>query len=121
MRALVIYDSTGRIWNIIYGEDTAPQGLTSMFVDIPDGATLNRIDVTEPENPVPVFDYLPDSDIGRLQKDVAELKEVNEVLAAELIDTQLALVEQYEENLALQDEVTNTQLALCEIYEGMEV
>ena len=32
MKALVIYDSTGRIWNIIYGEETVPQGLTSMFV-----------------------------------------------------------------------------------------
>ena len=44
-----------------------------------------------------------------------------EYLQAELINTQLALVEQYEENMILQDEITATQLALTEIYEGMEV
>ena len=38
MRALVIYDSTGRIWSIIYGEEALPQGLQCMWVDIPDGA-----------------------------------------------------------------------------------
>ena len=26
MKALVIYDVTGRIWSIIYGEETLPQG-----------------------------------------------------------------------------------------------
>ena len=114
MRALVIYDFTGRIWNIVCGQEEVPQGLTCMFVDIPDGAQLERIDVTDLENPQPVFSYLPESDIDRLQKQVAALEEENTNL-------QLALTEQYEENLALQEEVTNTQLALCEIYEGMEV
>ena len=45
MRALVIYDNTGRIWNIVYGQGEIPQGLTCMWVDIPDGAVLERIDV----------------------------------------------------------------------------
>ena len=77
MKALVIYDATGRIWLISYGEETLPQGLTCMFVDIPDGAQLTGIDVTNPDDPQPVFNYLPDSDIGRLQKDVAALKETD--------------------------------------------
>lgn len=113
-KALVIYDSTGRIWNIIYGEETVPKGLTAMFVDIPDGAVLNHIDVTDPANPQPVFDYLPESDIGRLQKQVAELE-------AQITETQLALCEQYEANLALEEEVTNNQLAICEVYEAITV
>lgn len=74
MKALVIYDSTGRIWNIIYGEETVPQGLTCMWVDIPDGAQLERIDVTNPDDPHPVFNYLPDSDIGKLQKQMEYVK-----------------------------------------------
>lgn len=74
MRALVIYDATGRIWSIVYGEEEAPQGLLSMFVDIPGGVTLNRIDVTEPENPKAVFDYPPETEIDMLQKDVAQAK-----------------------------------------------
>ena len=111
MKALVISDSTGRISNIIYGEETVPQGLTSMFVDIPDGAALERIDVTDSENPKPVFSYLPESGIGILQTKAADLEE-------QLTDTQVALTEQYEVNLALSEEVTNLQNAVCELYEG---
>lgn len=112
MKSLVIYDTTGKIWLIVHGETEVPQGLTCMWVDIEDGAILERIDVTDPENPTPVFSYLPESDIGRLQKSVVDLE-------SQITDTQLALTEQYEENLALQEEVTNTQLALTEVYETM--
>lgn len=110
MRTLVIYDNTGKIYLMLYGADNAPQGLQSIWVDIPDGAQLQKIDVTNPDKPEPVFSYLPDSDIGRLQKEVASITE-------ELSNTQIALTEQYEANLALQTEVTNTQVALAELYE----
>ena len=83
MKALVIYDVTGKIWSIVYGEEEAPQGLTSMFVDIPEGAVLTKIDVTDPKNPQPVFTYLPDSDIGRLQKEMQNLIERVNVVAPE--------------------------------------
>ena len=112
MRALVIYDTIGRIWNIVYGQGEIPQGLTCMWVDIPDGAVLERIDVTDPENPKAVFSYLPESDIGRLQKKTTELDN-------QLTDAYLALTEQYETNLDLQDQVTNTMMALTELYESM--
>ena len=84
-----------------------------MFVDIPDGAILERIDVTDAENPQPVFSYLPESDIGRLQKQVAALHEqilMTDEIAVDLYEAQLA---QEEINLA-QDE------ALVEIYEILE-
>ena len=55
MKALVIYDDTGRIWTIMYGEERVPQGLQCMWVDIPDGARLDHIDVTNAGNPQPVF------------------------------------------------------------------
>ena len=83
MKALVIYDVIGKIWSIVYGEEEAPQGLTSMFVDIPEGAGLTKIDVTDPKNPQPVFTYLPDSDIGRLQKEMQNLIERVNVVAPE--------------------------------------
>lgn len=56
MNALVIYDLTGFIWLIAYDETEQPQGLPSLFVTIPHGATLRRIDVTQNPN-VPVYDY----------------------------------------------------------------
>ena len=73
MKALVIYDNTGRIWNILYGEEKIPQGLPAIFVDIPDGAILEKIDTTDSENPKPVFSYLPESDIGKIQKQILTL------------------------------------------------
>ena len=84
-----------------------------MFVDVPDGATLDKIDVTDSENPKPVFNYLPESDIGRLKKQVTDLED-------QLTEAQLALTEQYETNLSQDDEITNTQLALTELYEMKE-
>lgn len=84
MKALVIYDLTGRIWNIIYGEETVPQGLTSMWVDIPEGAQLERIDLKNPDEPKVIFSYLPESDIGKLQKEVKDLQVQNESLNAQI-------------------------------------
>ena len=84
-----------------------------MFVDVPDGATLDKIDVTDSENPKPVFNYLTESDIGRLKKQVTDLED-------QLTEAQLALTEQYETNLSQDDEITNTQLALTELYEMKE-
>lgn len=75
MKALVIYDSTGRIWHIAYGEEATPQGVLCMWVDIPGGAQLESIDLTDPDNPQPVFSYLPDSDIGKLQKQLTAVAE----------------------------------------------
>lgn len=89
MKALVIYDLTGRIWNIIYGEDTVPQGLTCMWVDIPEGAQIQRIDITDPDNPKAVFLYLPESDIGKIQKEVEALRTQNESLNAQVAYLQM--------------------------------
>ena len=72
-----------------------------------DGGQLERIDVTNPDDPKPVFTYLPESDIGKLQNRVVELEN-------QLTEAQLALTEQYEANLALEDE-SLTQLALTEL------
>lgn len=104
MKALVIYDSiTGKIYHIIYGSDETPQGIPWMWVDIPDGAILESIDVTDSENPQPIFSYKPESDIGKLQNQVSllssqleEQKAINETLQNELTNLQLAFVEMYE-------------------------
>ena len=75
---------------------------------------MERVDLTDPKNPQPVFRYLPETDIEKIQKRAQELEE-------ELANTQLALAEQYEENLATWEEIANIQLALVELYEGKEV
>lgn len=74
-KALVIYDNTGKIWSIIYGAQEAPQGLQCMWVDIPENAILERIDMETGE---PVFSYLPETDLGQIQKDLLKLNETTE-------------------------------------------
>ena len=43
-----------------------------MFVDIPDGSIVDRIDVSDPENHKPVFSFIPDSNIGALEEKVIQ-------------------------------------------------
>lgn len=107
MQALVIYDSTGNVWNITYGDSALPGNLSSAQMEIPDGTQLTGVDLTDPSDPQPVFKPLPQSGYDELQAQMKELKE--------------QLAKQQEENLALAGELTNTQLALTEIYEGMGV
>ena len=113
MKALVIYDATGKIWSIFYGEDQVPQGLLALFVDIPEGGQLERIGVTNPDDLKPGFTYLPESEIGKLQNRVTDLEN-------QLTEAQLALTELHAAKLALEDEVTNAQLALTELYEATQ-
>lgn len=56
MDALVIYDATGRIWLIAYGEQTDPIGVPFIRVTIPDGAFLVSVD---PETHEPIYAYTP--------------------------------------------------------------
>lgn len=44
MKALIIYDATGRIWNVTYGEDILPTGLSGMVADVPEGRSVYGID-----------------------------------------------------------------------------
>lgn len=74
MKALVFYDTTGRIWLTSYGEETLPPGALCMFVDTYDGDGLERIDLTDPENPKPVFAIQPSSELGILQKHVRKME-----------------------------------------------
>ena len=95
MKALVIYDSTGRIWNIVYGEEVIPEGLekSALIVEIPSDMRILSIDLTDPSNPKPVFDAQPDTQIGRLQDQVDKNKES---VDGDITDLQIALAELYE-------------------------
>ena len=55
MKMLVIYDISGQIWGIVYGEDKELAGLKSMAIEIPNGYDVERINVDNTEDPQPVF------------------------------------------------------------------
>lgn len=83
-RVLVIHDATGKIWNTVYGTEDVPPGVPSLFVDIPEGATLERIDMSNPNRPEPVFTY--DSGGVNLQEEYKALKVMVDDIALTLAD-----------------------------------
>ena len=113
MKALVIYDSTGKIWSIFYGEDQVPQGLLALFVDIPDGGQLERIDVTNPDDPKPVFTYLPESDIGKLQNRVTDLE--NQLTEAQLTEQKLQQLRELSQSLNYADYDDNYERVTADV------
>ena len=75
MNSLVIYDSNGRIYSILYGasESDVPLGLQSMWVVIPDGSILRNIDVSDPKNPKPVFDTYLNVNLQDIREDIEKV------------------------------------------------
>ena len=74
MRALINYSSTGEIYSIAYGEENPPADNLYMWTDIPEGAYLTEIDVSDPNNHKPIItknesidiqdeDLIPEEDI----------------------------------------------------------
>ena len=116
MRALVIYDSTGYIWNIVYGQEEIPSGLekSAMIVDIPSDMRILSVDVTDPANPTPVFDAQPDTEIGRLTDEIRDTKsEIQSVKS-----TTDGNSTDIETNAS---DITDIQVAIAELYESLSV
>lgn len=108
-KALVLYDLTGRVWNIVYGATEAPQGIPSIWVDIPANAVINHVD---PETKEVIFDYLPETDLGQLQREVKGL--CNRV---DVTDTNISALQADADSKT--DDITNIQIALAEVYESL--
>ena len=79
MKTLIIYDNTGMIWNINYGQYVLPEGLTAMITDVPEGAQVQNIDVSN-ETPQIVFASLPENEINRMKSEMNSLREENSMM-----------------------------------------
>lgn len=55
MESLIIYDETGKVWLIAHGASYDPKELKSIRAEIPEEAQLTGMDLSDPENPTPVF------------------------------------------------------------------
>lgn len=84
MKSLIIYDTTGTIWSVIHGQDTVPAGVLGLVVAIPDGATITSIDVSNPGNPQPVYQY--DSNGIDLHEEVKTIKAMIDDMSLILAD-----------------------------------
>lgn len=74
MQAVVIYDNAGNVWNVTYGDSAKPESLGSARLEIPDGAQITGVDLTNPEAPQPVFESIPASDYTNLQNQITDVK-----------------------------------------------
>lgn len=83
MKYLIFFDNTGNIY-FSMSVDEAPQGLEKFVFDLPENAQLEKMDMTDPSNPVPIYTeykegYTIDkanADIEALQEAVASIYEV---------------------------------------------
>ena len=113
MRALVIYDLSGHVWNVVYGADDAPEGLLYLWVDIPSGTNIVSVDVSDMSNPQPVFSYIEkNTDIKILQDKLVEIER-------KLTEVDSTVSETIEKVTATAEELTYTQIALTEVYESV--
>lgn len=87
MQALVIYDSTGNVWNITYGDSALPGNLSSAQLEIPDGTQLTGVDLSNPDIPQPVFKPLPQSSYDELKNEIDELKIAQQDQACERVES----------------------------------
>ena len=86
MQTLIIYDNTGMIWNITYGQYVLPEGLTATIMDVPEGSQVQSIDVSG-ETPKLVFASLPENDIVAMKAQMNSLREENNFLNTALTFT----------------------------------
>lgn len=73
--ALVIYDVTGRVLAIYFGETEVPQGIPYMFVDIPEGESVVSIDLSDPKNPKAVFSGENKTDLTKIKEELDRITE----------------------------------------------
>jgi len=72
MKSLVIYDVVGTIIRVINGSSQDPVGIPFMYVEIPAGKYVEKIDVSGEEH-IPVFLDFKKNEIQVLQEKVDEL------------------------------------------------
>ena len=99
MKATVIFDNGGNVWNITYGESGLPGTLSSAQMEVPDGTQLTGVDLSDPNSPQPVFKPLPQSSYDELKDEINVLEKVqmnqSDECAENCVDTdyRLSLIE----------------------------
>jgi hypothetical protein len=72
MRTLIIYDDTGFIISQMAGDVREPVGIPFLWVEVPQGIYITRVDVSEEEHK-PIYENFPKSEVTLLQEQVDAL------------------------------------------------
>jgi len=74
MEALIFYDENGKVWLIAHGETREPKEMKCMKAELPEGAQLTGMDLSDPDNPSPVFYYAKSAAVVTVENLVALVK-----------------------------------------------
>lgn len=75
MKTTIIYDKSGHIWNVTYGDSILPQGLNSFQTDLPDNTQLTGVEIAADGTVTPKYESMPLSDWQAIQKAIDDAKE----------------------------------------------
>lgn len=76
MKTLIIYDNTGYVYLQITGNYRLPQdGIQFLEIEIPQGKTLNCIDINKIPNE-PIFEDLPISEVDILKNKLQQSQKI---------------------------------------------
>lgn len=90
MKALIIYDATGRIWNVTYGEDILPTGLSGMVADVPEGRSVYGIDFSG-SIPKARYEELPKTEVEQISGKIDALSEsINHLVTGSVVPMTVA-------------------------------
>lgn len=112
-KVLVMYDLTGKVWNIVYGATEAPAGIPCIWVDMPENAQIESVDPVTKE---PKFYYFPETDLGQLQQEMRELTNKVDTTA---LKTDSDISNLYTNSGVQRKDITDIQIAITELYENM--
>lgn len=75
MKAMIIYDISGRIYSVNYGEINLPVGLKPAIIDIPENVqSIDRM-----EGDTPVYTMVPETLLSSYEQEISKLhKEIND-------------------------------------------
>lgn len=108
-RVLLLYDLSGHVWNIVYGatENDVPQGIPSVWCDLPAGAQIEGVDPVTKE--VHLL-YADNTDLGQIQREVRSIADSFSDYAGQIAGLEDAVS-------AKDSDITDLQLGLTEVYE----
>ena len=112
-KVLVMYDLSGKVWNIVYGATEVPAGIPCIWVDMPENAQIESVDPVTKEVK---FYYLPETDLGQLQK---QMRDLTSKVDQDALKTNSDISNLYNNTGVQRKDITNLQIAITEVYEAL--
>lgn len=99
MIATIIYDSSGKIWNVAYGNEELPSGIKAMICDIPEN--VMSVDAIDMNSEKPVFSYVPQANMDNVNAGISEALAKIEQMSNALLEPMRVFAETLDDDRAI--------------------